>query len=167
MLMWSPDVNVDGNSFEVSIGSIDILRSRSGFHWFMNEVTVTYFCGIFGQCLLFLCISMGKGFAYKLNSFGNSVLFNIPNDYPYHGIYSIPNIWPWSIYWDHSSHFYLNLTDWNCATDLPQARNQALFDVLLFACIGFINMHIPMSLWPIQRSPEVRMSAIAQDNSRW
>ena len=42
--------------------------------------------------------------------------------------------------------FYLNLADFNCHTKLPQASNQALFNVLLFASVGSTNMYRPKSL---------------------
>ena len=41
---------------------------------------------------------------------------------------------------------YLNLADLNCHTNLPQACNQAVLGVLLFAYVGSNNMYGPRSL---------------------
>ena len=42
--------------------------------------------------------------------------------------------------------FDMNLADLNCCTYLPQASNQAVFNVLLFASVGSTNMYGPRSL---------------------
>jgi len=42
--------------------------------------------------------------------------------------------------------FDLILADLNCRTNLPQASNQAVFNVLLFASVGSTNMYGSRSL---------------------